>query len=334
MPPDWFDEVPKVELHLHLEGAIPRPALWELMQKYGGDSSVSSLADLDRKFTYADFPGFIQAWIWKNRFLREYEDFTFFSEAFARELVRQNIRYAEAFFSPVRFTEVGLETGKLFGAVRQGLAKVPEVEVALIADLTRDFGPEQAIVTLAEINEARGCGIIGIGLGGSEQNFPPELFTHAYDRAREMGFRTTAHAGEAAGAESVWGAIRRLKAERIGHGVRSREDEALLDHLAESRIPLEMCPYSNVCTQVVDSIEQHPIKNYFDRGIMVTVNTDDPLMFGNTLSGEYRLLHERLGFSQDEVRQVILNGVEATWLPEDRKRELATEFTSDPAWVG
>ncbi|MCI0812894.1 MAG: hypothetical protein J4N27_03300, partial [Chloroflexi bacterium] len=128
MPPDWFDEVPKVELHLHLEGAIPRPALWELMQKYGGDSSVSSLADLDRKFTYADFPGFIQAWIWKNRFLREYEDFTFFSEAFARELVRQNIRYAEVFFSPVRFTEVGLETGKLFGAVRQGLAKVPEVE--------------------------------------------------------------------------------------------------------------------------------------------------------------------------------------------------------------
>ena len=91
MPPDWFDKVPKVELHLHLEGAIPRPALWELMQKYGGDSSVSRLADLDRKFTYADFPEFIQAWIWKNRFLREYEDFTFFSEAFARELVRRVI---------------------------------------------------------------------------------------------------------------------------------------------------------------------------------------------------------------------------------------------------
>ncbi|MCI0771145.1 MAG: adenosine deaminase, partial [Chloroflexi bacterium] len=189
-------------------------------------------------------------------------------------------------------------------------------------------------MTLREIDESRENGIVGIGIGGGEQNFPPELFTHAYDRAREMGFRTTAHAGEAAGAESVWGAIRRLKAERIGHGVRSREDEALLDHLAESRIPLEMCPYSNVCTQVVDSIEQHPIKNYFDRGIMVTVNTDDPLMFGNTLSGEYRLLHERLGFSQDEVRQVILNGVEATWLPEDNKRELVAEFTSDAAWAG
>ncbi|MDA0768855.1 MAG: adenosine deaminase [Chloroflexi bacterium] len=331
---DWFDKVPKVELHLHLEGAIPRPALWELMQKYGGDPSVPDMEALDKKFTYADFPEFIQAWIWKNQFLREYEDFSYFSEAFARELVRQNIRYAEAFFSPVRFTEVGLETSKLFEAVRQGLNKVPEVEVALIADLVRDYGPEQAVTTLQEIQEARDNGIVGIGIGGSEHNFPPELFTDAYDQARGMGFHVTAHAGEAAGAESVWGAIRHLKAERIGHGVRSHEDEALLDHLAESKIPLEMCPHSNVCTQIVDSIEAHPVKDYFDRGIMVTVNTDDPGMFGNTLSGEFRLLHERLGFSQDEVRQVILNGIQATWLSEGRKAALKAEFTSDEAWAG
>ena len=107
----------------------------------------------------------------------------------------------------------------------------------------------------------------------------------------------------------------------------------MLDHLAESKIPLEMCPHSNVCTQVVESIEQHPVKEYFDHGIMVTVNTDDPGMFGNTLSSEYRLLHERLGFSQDEVRQVILNGVNATWLPEDRKAAMVAEFTSDEAWA-
>jgi adenosine deaminase len=332
MTTDWFDNVPKVELHLHLEGAIPRPALWELMQKYGGDASVPNFADLDKKFTYANFPEFIQRWIWKNQFLREYEDFTFFSEAFARELVSQNIRYAESFFSPIRFVDGGMEFGRLFEAVRLGLDKVPEVEVPLIADLTRDFGPEQAMVTLDEINESKSSGVIGIGMGGSEHNFPPELFTSAFDKARDLGFRTTAHAGEAAGAESVWGAIQHLKAERIGHGVRSREDEALLDHLAGTKIPLEMCPHSNVCTQVVESIDQHPVKDYFDRGIMVTVNTDDPLMFGNTLSGEYRLLHERLGFSQDEVRQVILNGVKSTWLPDERKAAMVAEFVTDTNW--
>ena len=332
--PDWFDKVPKVELHLHLEGAIPRPALWELMQKYGGDASVPDLQALDEKFTYADFPEFIQAWIWKNQFLREYEDFTFFSEAFAQELVSQNILYAETFFSPVRFTEVGMEAGLLFEAVRRGLDRVPDVEVALISDLTRAYGPDQAKVTLAEVNEAKGSGIIGIGLGGSEHNFAAELFTEVYAQARDIGFHVTAHAGEAAGPESVWGAIQHLQAERIGHGVRSGEDEALLDHLAESKIPLEMCPHSNVCTQVVESIEQHPVKEYFDHGIMLTVNTDDPGMFGNTLSSEYRLIHERLGFSQDEVRQVILNGVNATWLPEDRKAAMVTEFTSDEAWAG
>lgn len=332
MTTDWFDNVPKVELHLHLEGAIPRPALWELMQKYGGDPSVPTLADLDEKFTYNDFPEFIQTWIWKNQFLREYEDFTFFSEAFARKLVSQNIRYAESFFSPIRFVDVGMEFGRLFEAVRLGLDRVPEVEVQLIADLTRDFGPDQAMDTVAEVNESKSSGVIGIGLGGSEHNFPAELFTSAYDKARGMGFHVTAHAGEAAGPESVWGAIQHLKAERIGHGVRSGEDETLLDHLAESQIPLEMCPHSNVCTQVVDSFEKHPVKDYFDRGIMVTVNTDDPLMFGNTLSGEYRLLNERLGFSQDDVRQVILNGVKSTWLPEDRKAAMVAEFVTDTSW--
>ena len=334
MPPDWFDEVPKVEIHLHLEGAIPRPALWELMQKYGGDAAVPDMQALDEKFTYAGFPEFIKAFVLKNQFLREYDDFTFFSEAFARELVSRNIRYTEAFFSPVDFSKMGLETGRLFQAVRRGLDRVPDVEVALIADLVRDYGPNRALTTLREISEARENGIIGIGIGGGEYNFPPELYVDVYNLAREMGFHTTAHAGEAAGADSVWGAINHLKAERIGHGVRSHEDEALLDHLAETQIPLEMCPHSNVCTQVVDSIEAHPIKDYFDRGIMVTVNTDDPSMFGNTLSSEYRLLHDTLGFSQDEVRQVILNGVRSTWLPDERKAEMVAEFTSDPAWTG
>ncbi len=174
--------------------------------------------------------------------------------------------------------------------------------------------------------------MIGIGIGGSEDEFPPEPFASVFARARDLGFHTNAHAGEAAGAASIWGAVRRLGVERIGHGTRAEEDPALLDHLAEHRIAIEMCPLSNLRTGVTESLAQHPIARYFERGLVVTVNTDDPKMFGNTLAEELRLLEQELGFRRDDVRQVALNGVRASWLPEDRKTELVNEFRADPAW--
>ena len=328
----WFERVPKVELHLHLEGAIPHDALWELVQKYGGDPSVPDLQALERRFEYRDFAHFIETWVWKNQFLREYEDFTFIAEAIARDLARQNIRYVEAFFSPSDFFHHGLETQKLAEAIRTGLSRVPEVEVALVADLVRDSGPEKAAVTLAEVNEVRDLGVVGIGIGGLEQQFPPEPFEAVYEKARQLGFHTSAHAGEVAGAESIWGAIRSLRVDRIGHGTRAEEDESLLDYLAEHRIPLEMCPISNVRTGVVNSLEEHPVRRYFERGIVVTINTDDPKMFGNSLAEEFLLFEGKLGFSRDEIQSLILQGIQAAWLPEDRKQQLAEAFRSDPAW--
>jgi adenosine deaminase len=330
----WFERVPKVELHLHLEGAIPHDALWELVQKYGGDPSVPDLGDLERRFQYRDFPHFIETWIWKNGFLREYEDFAFIAEAVARDLAGQNIRYVEAFFSPSDFARHGLETQKLTEAIRSGLCQVPDVEVALVADFVRDSEPERAAMTLAEVNEVRDLGVIGIGIGGSEQAFPPEPFEAVYEKARQLGFHTSAHAGEAAGAASIWGAIRSLRVDRIGHGTRAEEDESLLNYLAEHRIPLEMCPISNVRTGVVNSLEEHPVRRYFQRGIIVTISTDDPKMFGNSLAEEFRLLEGKLGFSRDEIRSLILQGIQAAWLPGDRKQQLVEAFRSDPAWQG
>jgi adenosine deaminase len=328
----WFDQVPKVELHLHLEGAIPLDALWELVGKYGGDPSVPNLQALERKFQYQNFAHFIDTWCWKNQFLREYGDFTFIAEAVARDLARQKIRYVEAFYSPTDFAGYGLETQRLTEAIRAGLAQVPEIEVALVADLVRDGGPARAAVTLAEVDEVRDLGVIGIGIGGLEQEFPPEPFKAVYEQARRLGFRTSAHAGEAAGAESIWGAIRALRVDRIGHGTRAAEDEILLDYLAEHRIPLEMCPLSNLCTGVVASFREHPVRRFFEQGIVVTVNTDDPKMFGNSLAGEYRLLESKLGFSRDEIRSLILQGIRSSWLPEGRKGRLVEEFRQDPAW--
>ena len=328
----WYERLLKAELHLHLEGAIPLEALWELIGKYGGDPQVPDQAALLRKFTYQDFPHFIETWIWKNRFLREYEDFTFFAEAVARDLARQNIRYVEAFYSPPDFRRIGLQPQPITEAIRRGLEREPEVEVALIADLVRDFGPERAAETLAQVNEVRSLGVIGIGLGGSEQSFPPEPFAAVYTEARRLGFHLTAHAGEAAGPQSVWGTIRSLQVERIGHGVRSMEDEALLAYLAQTQLPLEVCPLSNVCTGVVRSLEQHPLRKLFARGLCLTVNTDDPKMFGNSLAQEYRLLVERLGFSRQELRGLILNALSASWLPAERKPAMLAQFRTDPAW--
>ena len=166
---NWFQRVPKVELHLHLEGAIPYPALWDLVQKYGGAPDLPNLGMLKQKFIFRDFPHFIEMWVWKNQFLREYEDFTFIAEAVARDLACQNIRYVEAFYSPADFACHGLTVQQLTTAIRTGLARVPEIEVALITDFVRDLGPETAIRTLAEVSEVRDQGVIGVGIGGSEQ---------------------------------------------------------------------------------------------------------------------------------------------------------------------
>jgi adenosine deaminase len=323
----WYEQIPKVELHLHLEGAIPHEALWELACKYGGDPEVPDIDALLRRFEYRDFPHFIETWIWKNGFIREYDDFTLIAEAVARDLLGQNILYVEAYFSPRDFARHGLESQGIAGAIRRGLSRVPEVEVMLIPDLIRDFGPENAARTLAELAEVRDeAGIIGIGIGGSEQSFPPEPFAPVYEEARRLGLRTTAHAGEVAGAESIWGALRTLGVDRIGHGTRAYEDPALLDYLAKRRVPVEMCPISNVKTRVVPSIEQHPIRRYFDHGILVTVNTDDPKMFGNSLAEEYAALVDHLGFTHDDIRTLILNGIESSWMDETRKGAMRERF--------
>ena len=205
-----------MELHLHLEGAIPLPALWKLVQKYGGDTDVPDPGALAARFRYRDFPHFIETWQWKNGFLKEYEDFAWIAQAVAIDLAEQNVRYAEVFYSPADFARHDLDPGRMTESIRVGLDTEKErIEIRLIADLVRDFGPAKAMRTLHRVAEVRELGVIGVGIGGSEQSYPPEPFREVYAKARQTGFRTTAHAGEAAGAESIWGAIRVLEVDRI-----------------------------------------------------------------------------------------------------------------------
>ncbi len=328
----WFERVPKVELHLHLEGAIPNDVLWELVKKYGGDHGVKSLEALKEKFVFRDFPHFIQTWIWKNTFIREYDDLTLIAAAVARDLAAQNIRYAEVFYTPSDFFKKRLHTQKITEAVRAGLDKVTGAKVNLVADFCRDDGAANAFRVLAELNEIKGLGVIGVTIGGSEQSFPPEPFADVYEKARQLGFHTSAHAGEAAGPVGVWGAIRSLKVERIGHGTRIIEDPALVEYIAENKIPLEVCPISNVKTHVVASVKEHPVKDYYQKGIPVTINTDDPKMFGNSLADEFRALHDDLGFSLKDIQRLILCGITASWLTHSEKKESVANFLNDENW--
>ena len=329
----WYSKLPKVELHVHLEGAIPHGALFNLIRKYGGDPSIPDVAALARRFKYRNFAQFIEAWSWKNQFLREYEDFSHIAELTARDMLDQNIRYSEMFFSPSLFVPYGLEVQKLAHAIRIGFSRVPGIEIGLIADLVRDYGPESEMTTLRKLNEVKGEGIIGIGIGGSEHQYPPEPFESLFEEARLMGFHVNAHAGEASGPDSIWGAVRKLHVDRIGHGTRAHEDPELLDFLQEHRIPLELCPISNVRTGVVGTIAEHPIREYFERGLIISVNTDDPKMFGTSLDKEYEWLVKECGFTKQEICRLILLGIESSWLSEEQKRLLDEGFKNNPIWI-
>ena len=329
---DWFDAIPKVELHVHLEGAIPLPALFELVRKYGS-GEAGSLGELEARFRYRDFPHFIETWVWKNGFLRELDDFAFIAEAAARNLREQHVLYAEVFCSPPDFAARGLAVDGIVESIRRGLDRVPGIVVNLVADLVRDLGPERAWRTLDALTEVAGCGVIGIGIGGSEHAFPPAPFAAVFERARRLGFRTSAHAGEAAGPSSVQDALEALRVDRIGHGTRAAEDPTLVEVLAARQVPLEMCPISNVRTGVVSDLAAHPIRAFFERGLLVTVNTDDPAMFDTSLAGEYRELARVHGFTRAEIRRLIENAARASWLPAGAKAELLGRLRADPGWA-
>jgi adenosine deaminase len=319
----WIHEIPKVELHIHLEGAFSIETLWQLIQKYNGVKEVGSIEKLIDRFQFRNFDHFIDNWMWKDGFIREYEDFTLIASDAAKRLAQCNVRYAEFHFTPAGFLDNGLSVGRVVEAIRKGFDEHTDaIKLNLIADLCRDTGPKAGEAVLERLRELKDdFGVIGIGLGGPETNFPPEPYEPVFEKARQFGFRTTAHAGEAAGPRSVWGALHACKAERIGHATRAIEDADLVEFLRINRIPLELCPISNYKLKIVPKIENHPVRRYFDAGMCVFVNTDDPMFFQNTMDDEYALLVGSFGFTRNELLVLTRNAAKAAWCDEAVKNE-------------
>ena len=333
IPDSWYHDVPKIELHVHLEGSIPLDTLWELIQQYGGDASVPDRGALTERFRYTDFGHFIQTWVWKNRYIRTLADFTRIAEAVARDYAAQNIWYVEAHYSPTDFRALGFTITQITQAIRTGLDRCTGTTVMLICDVVRDSPIERALATVHEVASLRHLGVVGIGLGGSEQSHPPEPFAPVFAAARTYGLHTTVHAGEAAGPASIWGAIRALHPERIGHAGRAIEDPELLAYFAEHGVALECCPLSNIRTNVYPSMAAHPVGEFIARGLVVTINTDDPKMFHNTLADEYRALVATFGIDQVAICRLIETAIAVSWLDGAAQASLRDAMHAHPTWI-
>jgi aminodeoxyfutalosine deaminase len=286
------------ELHLHLEGAIQPETLREI-------DPALTLEEIAHQTSYTDFAGFIRSYVWVNRKLRSPGDYAIAARRLFEYLETQGVSYAEVTLS----AGVVLWKQQDLRAVFDSLAREGErsrVGVRWILDATRQWGAEAARPVFDFAADHLTEGVIAIGLGGFEAEGPAHWFRDLYAQARDRGLRLTCHAGETTGPESVWDALS-IGAERIGHGIRAIEDERLIEHLRERRIPLEVCITSNVRTGAVASLKEHPLKKLFDAGVPIILNTDDPALFECTITGEYALAAREFGFTEDELAAIAEN---------------------------
>lgn len=321
----FLKAIPKAEIHLHIEAVISRDSIKALSRKKNGTEMTD--AELDRLFSYEDLNGFIAAFLEVQNMFSEVADFDLVFADLRQYLADNGIAYAEVFFAPSAFVKKGFDYGDIMANFDRNIAKIKAetgVDVKVLVDVSRTFGLENAEKNLDMLLAHRIPAVIGIGLGGAESKGPCKDFGPVFERARANGLKTVAHAGEDVDAWSIRDALDVLHAARIGHGITAIQDEALMERLKDERIPLEVAPTSNVFTKkYVPSFEQHPIRAFFDRGLLVTVNTDDPLFFKVSLLDEYWNLHSRLHFTKDDIRQLVLNGFVASFLPDDEKKAWA-----------
>ncbi len=296
---DFLLQLPKAELHLHLEGSVEPETLHEL-------DPGTPLDEFRALYRYQDFDAFLQAFGEVGKRLRTPRDYGLITRRLLERLAAQNVHYAEIILAAGVVLWKEQEFAPVFEAVCEAAAGSP-VEVRWILDAVRQFGVEHAMAVAKLAAERVDRQVVAVGIGGSESRGPAEWFTEVFAFAKSAGLHLTAHAGESMGPESVWAALA-LGAERIGHGIAAARDEALMRHLRDHDIPLEICITSNLVTGVARRLEDHPVRRLFDAGVPITLNTDDPAMFGCTLVGEYRLAARQFGFSQAELRRIAQNG--------------------------
>ncbi|MDP9369505.1 MAG: adenosine deaminase [Chloroflexota bacterium] len=332
----FIGAMPKVELHVHLEGTVRPATLRELARKHHIDLPVGDDASLAAFYRFRDFDHFIDVYVAACECLRQPEDFTRVVCELGADAASQHIHYLEVHFNPEPHARKrGITFTELLAGMNEGRRAVRDtwgVDMRWIADGVRDAdsGPisvEQTVDWITRLDPSDG--VVALGLGGKEIGYPPELFAAPFRRAREAGLNVVAHAGETSGPASIWSTLRHLSPARIGHEIGAVHDPSLVDHLAETRIPLEVCPTSNLRTGVVRDLAEHPFRRLDDAGVLLTVNSDDPPMFGTTLTDEFRLLSRRAGYGVADLRRFTFNAIAASFLPSEEKLKLHARCDSE-----
>jgi len=296
--PHFYRELAKAELHLHLEGSIAPATLQELAPHVPPE-------EIDRRYRYADFSGFIESYVWVNSFLNTPDDYAFVARRLLESLAAENVCYAEINLSAGVILWKQMNLARVYETVAAEAARSP-VEVRWILDAVRQWGPEKAMEVARFAAEKQEDGIVAFGIGGDESRGHCDWFSDVFAFAKAEGLKLAPHAGETCGPESVWSALRQ-GADRIGHGIRAAEDAELMRELRERDIPLEICISSNVATGATSSLEAHPVRKLYDAGVPIVLNTDDPPMFHTTLSREYEIAAVRFGFSRTELSGLAAN---------------------------
>lgn len=320
--------IPKTEIHLHLEGMASVDTIWSLIQKHKLKiPGIINRSDIIKRFQVNNLNEFIDLFlnVIQNCY-REEMDLALQMNDAKNYLKRNNIIYSEIFFAPSKFLMNGFSFAVMMEYLDKSAKKIKkenQIDIKFLIDVSRSFGPENALNNLNLILKHRKPSIIGIGLGGIESKGPAADYKEVFKIARNAGLKVVAHAGEDVGPESIWSSIKDLKVSRIGHGISAIQDKKLMNYLKETQLPLEICPMSNIFTKkYVKSYKDHPIRKFYDLGMYVTVNTDDPTIFGMELIDEYLNLLENQIFSLPEIFNLIKNNLYATFMTTAEKDDM------------
>lgn len=325
---DFVAGLPKAEIHVHHVGSASPHIVAELAARHPG-VVPSDLDQLREFYAFRDFGHFIEVYLSVVDLLREPEDVRLLTYEVAADLAAQNVRYAELTLTPWTSVAAGIPIEAYVEAVEDARVAAERdhgLRLRWVYDIPGESGLPAAEDTLDYALHHAPDTLIGFGLGGPEVGVARPQFRDVFAKARAAGLHSVPHAGETTGPQTVWDALRELGAERIGHGTSAVQDPALVAHLAEHRIPLEVCPTSNIATRAVDRLENHPLRELYDAGVLVTVNSDDPPMFGTTLNREYEIAARLLDLDEQGIAELAKNAVRASFLAEQDKTALAAEI--------
>jgi len=324
----FIQEMPKVELHVHLEGSIRPRTLLELAKRHRVSLPADTVEGLREWFRFRDFEHFVEIYLTCSQSLRDPEDFQLVAREFLGEQAAQNIRYSEVHFTIATHLRNGANGSEVAAALSETLEEEERrsgVTARWIPDIVRDVPWQWADRTLEWALDGRGQGVVALGLSGFEAS-SDEPFREHFRVARQEGLHRVAHAGEHEGSDSIRSALEVCQPERIGHGIRSVDDAELLEELAERQIPLEICPTSNVQLGAVPDLASHPIETIRTAGVPVTVNSDDPPLFETTLTQEFQRLSETFGYGAEEVAAFGWSALQHAFVTQEERRQLEVDF--------